>query len=80
LRESTAPIVRWRITHESPPAARHRCALVALTLVPARLRRGAITRAAPPPVIVPALPVAIEEKIDPALRALMQAIRWRCGP
>src|SRR5712691_923799 len=57
-------------------------ALVALALVPAAPpARAQLLVPAPPPVIVPAPPpvivavppVAIEEKIDPALRALMQA-------
>ena len=56
------------------------CALLALALVPAAppARAQLLVPApppviAPPPAIVPALPVAIEEKIDPALRALMAA-------
>jgi len=57
-------------------------ALVALALVPAAPPARAqllvpapppVIVPAPPPMIVPVLPVAIEEKIDPALRALMQA-------
>src|SRR5712691_10046352 len=49
-------------------------ALVALALVPAAPpARAQLLVPAPPPVIVPAPPVAIEAKIDPALRALMQA-------
>ena len=50
------------------------CALVALALVPAAPpARAQLLAPAPPPVIVPAPPVGIENKIDPALRALMAA-------
>ncbi|TMH74078.1 MAG: hypothetical protein E6H51_09715 [Betaproteobacteria bacterium] len=48
------------------------CALVALALVPAASpARAQLLVPAPPPGLVPAPTVGIEEKIDPALRALM---------
>jgi len=48
------------------------CALVALALVPAAPpARAQLLVPAPPPGLVPAPTVGIEEKIDPALRALM---------